>query len=225
MNPSARRSEFHCHTVLTDGEVVGIELIRIALGKGLRAIAVTDHVSFGNLDWVVRAEIAECELAEGWAINAIPGVEITHVPPGRLDEAVRLARKAGARVIVVHGETLAESVAPGTNHAAVTNPDVDILAHPGFITPEDADLARQNGVYLEISGRRVHMVANGHIARVGEAAGSTMIVDSDAHEPRELLTQEEAVRVARGAGLPEPLVEMATERAQAALLKKLGVAP
>ena len=219
----ARRSEFHSHTVLTDGEVVGIELIRVALSKGLRAIAVTDHVSLGNIDWVVRSEIAECELARSWEIVAIPGVEITHVPPERLDEAVRRARRAGARIVVVHGETLAEPVAPGTNRAAATNPEVDILAHPGLITAEEADLARENDVFVEISGRRSHMVTNGHVARVGEATRATMIVDSDAHDPRELLTQEEAVRVARGAGLGPPLVEMATERAQTALLKRLGV--
>lgn len=217
-----RRSEFHSHTVLTDGDVVGIEMIRHAVAKGLRALTLTDHVSFGNIDWIVRAEIAECELARDWGIIAIPGVEITHVPPDRLDEAVSRARRAGARIVVVHGETLAEPVAPGTNRAAVTNPEVDILAHPGFLTEEEADLARENGVFVELSGRRTHMVANGHIARLGERARATMIVDSDAHEPRELLTQEQAVGVARGAGLSSDLVEVAAGRAQEALLKRLG---
>ena len=220
-----RRSEFHSHTVLTDGDVVGIEMIRHAVSKGLRAITITDHVSFGNIEWVVRAEIAECELARDWGIIAIPGVEITHVPPGRLDEAVARSRKAGARIVVVHGETLAEPVAPGTNRAAVSNPDVDILAHPGFLTSEEADLARENDVFVELSGRRTHMVANGHVARIGERSRATMIVDSDAHEPRELLTQEQAVGVARGAGLSAELVEVAAGRSQEALLKRLGFGP
>ncbi|HEV2429043.1 MAG TPA: histidinol phosphate phosphatase domain-containing protein, partial [Thermoplasmata archaeon] len=160
-----------------------------------------------------------------WEIAAIPGVEITHVPPQRLDEAVRKARSAGAKIVVVHGETLAEPVLAGTNRAAVSNPEVDILAHPGFLTPEEADLARSNDVFVELSGRRVHMVANGHIARIGEGSHATMIVDSDAHEPKELLTQEEAVRVARAAGLDEAHVDGATVRAQDALLKRLGLAP
>ncbi|MCI4358457.1 MAG: histidinol phosphate phosphatase domain-containing protein [Thermoplasmata archaeon] len=220
-----RRSEFHSHTVLTDGEVVGIEMIRHAVVKGLRAITITDHVSFGNIDWIVQAEIAECELARDWEITAIPGVEITHVPPQRLDEAVSRARRAGAQIVVVHGETLAEPVAPGTNRAAVSNPEVDILAHPGFLTAEEADLAKQNDVFLELSGRRTHMVANGHVARVGERARATLIVDSDAHEPKELLTQEQAIGVARGAGLGPELVDEAAGRAQETLLKRLGFAP
>jgi putative hydrolase len=222
---TARRSEFHSHTVLTDGDVVGIEMIRYAVTLGLRAIAITDHVSFGNLEWVVKAEIAECELARDWPITAIPGVEITHVPPERLDEAVARARRAGAQIVVVHGETLAEPVLAGTNRAAATNPDVDILAHPGFLSAEEADLARENDVYVELSGKRNHMVANGHIARIAAAARSTMIVDSDAHRPDELHTEASALGVARGAGLAQEPAEAAAWGATQQLLKRLGVAP
>ncbi|MGQ0797828.1 MAG: histidinol phosphate phosphatase domain-containing protein [Methanobacteriota archaeon] len=220
---TARRAEFHSHTVLTDGELLGIELIRRAVALGHRAIAVTDHVSLGNIEWVVRQEILDCDLAKSWDILAIPGVEITHVPPDRLDDAVRAARRAGARVVVVHGETISEPVAPGTNRRAVSNPDVDILAHPGLITREDADLARSNDVFLEISTRRAHAPANGHVAREAEGAVATPIVDSDAHAPGDLVTQDEAVRFARAAGLPERLVTTATEGAPDALLKRLGL--
>ncbi len=220
---TVKRAEFHSHTVLTDGELLGIELIRRAVALGHRAIAVTDHVSLGNIEWIVRQEIADCELAKSWDIVAIPGVEITHVPPDWLDEAVRTARRAGAQIVVVHGETISEPVAPGTNLKAVSNPDVDILAHPGLITPEEADLARANDVFLEISSRRAHAPANGNVARVAEKVRATPIVNSDAHAPRDLLTQQEAIRIARGAGLPPRLVRVATEGVQDALLKRLGL--
>ncbi len=219
---NAKRADFHSHTVLTDGELIGIELIRRAMALGHRAIAVTDHVSLGNIEWVVRQEIADCELAKSWDILAIPGVEITHVPPDRIDEAVRAARRAGARIVVVHGETISEPVAPGTNRVAVSNPDVDILAHPGLITPEEADLARSNDVFLEISGRRAHAPANGHVARATEKAKAIPIVDSDAHAPSDLLTQDQAVLCARASGLPERLVRIATADAADALLKRIG---
>jgi putative hydrolase len=220
---SAKRAEFHSHTLLTDGELLGIELIRRAVALDHRAIAVTDHVSLGNIEWVVRQEVADCELAKSWDILAIPGVEITHVPPDRLDEAVRAARRAGALIVVVHGETISEPVAPGTNLRAVANPDVDILAHPGMITPEEADLAKSNDVFLEISTRRAHAPANGHVARRAEAAKATPIVDSDAHAPGDLVTQEEAVLFARSSGLPERLVQVATQTAPDALLKRIGL--
>jgi len=220
---TSKRAEFHSHTVLTDGELLGIELIRRAVALGHRAIAVTDHVSLGNIEWIVRQEIADCDLAKSWGILAIPGVEITHVPPDRLDEAVRAARRAGAQIVVVHGETVSEPVAAGTNRKAVSNPDVDILAHPGLVTAEEADLAKANDVFLEISSRRAHAPANGHVARATEAAKATPIVDSDAHAPGDLITQDEAVLIARAAGLPSRLVVEATERAPDALLKRLGL--
>jgi len=220
---NVKRAEFHSHTVLTDGELLGIELIRRAVALSHRAITVTDHVSLGNIEWVVRQEIADCELAKSWDILAIPGVEITHVPPDRLDEAVRAARRAGAQIVVVHGETISEPVAPGTNLRAVSNPDVDILAHPGLITAEEADLARANDVFLEISSRRAHAPANGHVARITEAAKATPVVNSDAHAPGDLLTQDEAVVIARGSGLSDRLVSVATGGSQDALLKRVGL--
>ncbi len=223
MTAAVKRAEFHSHTILTDGELLGIELIRRAKALRLRAIAVTDHVSIGNIEWIVKSEIADCELAKAWDILAIPGVEITHVPPERLDDAVRAARRAGARIVVVHGETISEPVAPGTNLRAVSNPDVDILAHPGLITPEVADIAKSNDVLLEISGRKNHAPANGHVARVIEKAEATPIVNSDAHAPEDLLTQDQAVLIARASGLPDTLVRIATGKAQDALLKRLGL--
>ncbi len=36
-----KRADFHSHTVLTDGELPGNELIRRAQALGLRAIAIT----------------------------------------------------------------------------------------------------------------------------------------------------------------------------------------
>ncbi len=43
---------------------------------------------------------------------------------------VRLSKELGAEIVVVHGETSVEPVAPGTNNASVELSDVDILAHP-----------------------------------------------------------------------------------------------
>jgi histidinol phosphatase-like PHP family hydrolase len=47
-------------------------------------------------------------------------------------------------------------------------------------------------------------------------------VNSDAHEPEDLLTQEEAKRVALGAGLEEREAERAVTENPRELLKRLG---
>jgi histidinol phosphatase-like PHP family hydrolase len=71
-------------------------------------------------------------------LTFIPGVELTHVAPRRIAPLAQRAKELGAGLVLVHGETISEPVRPGTNRAAVECPAVDILAHPGLITLEEA---------------------------------------------------------------------------------------
>jgi histidinol phosphatase-like PHP family hydrolase len=196
--------DFHTHTFLSDGVLLPIELIRRGIANGCTAIALTDHVSASNYQSVVDALVADCRLAEKhWEIRAIVGVELTHLPPAVIPEMAALVRERGARLVVVHGETPAEPVAPGTNLAAVSCAQVDILAHPGAIDLELATLAAQNGVFLELSAHVGHCLGNGSVASMARQADALLLVNSDAHEPDEVLTEDFAQRVAAGAGLSE----------------------
>jgi putative hydrolase len=203
------RIELHSHTLLSDGELIPIELARRAVVKGHKALAITDHASLSNLDRLIFEAKKDVELAAEWGLDLIVGVEITHVPARRIDQVVKEARKKGAELIVIHGETINEPVEKDTNHAAVSNPEVDILAHPGFITLEEAELAKRNEVVLEITSRRSHNPTNGHVARMALEAGARMVVNTDAHDPSDLITEETALMVARAAGLSEKDARMA----------------
>ena len=215
--------DFHTHTLLSDGGLLPIELIRRAICRGYTAIALTDHVSRGNLDSVVTALVAECRLAEEhWEIRAIPGVELTHLPPAAIPELAREARRRGAQIVVVHGETPVEPVAAGTNLAALRCPEVDILAHPGPIDAELAGLAAGNGIWLEISARQGHALGNGAVAAAARQAGALLLVNSDAHAPEDILTEDFARRVAAGAGLSREEMEAALVANPERLLAKLG---
>ena len=218
----ARRCDFHMHSLFSDGELIPMELIRRAAVADHRAVAITDHASFSSIEWVVRQVAKDCAKANTWGIDAIPGVEITHVPVPVLDEAVKLARSAGAELIVVHGETPVEPVESGTNRAAVSNPNVDILAHPGMISEEDAELAKGNDVYLEITCRGGHSLANGHVAKVAGTTGAKLLVNTDLHGPGELSTMASATTVARGAGLGSEAVREALVTNAESLLGKIG---
>ena len=220
----ARVYDFHTHTFLSDGVASPIELIRRALHIGYRTMAITDHVGPGNLEFVLKTLIKECEMASRrWDILALPGVEITYVPKEDIDLLAREARRMGARVVNVHGETVVEPVEPGTNQAAVSSKNVDILAHPGLITPDEARTAAENGVFLEVSARRGHGLANGHVAKVAQEAGARTVLDSDAHAPDDLLTREFAMTVALGAGLSEEEAHVLLETGPRDLLAKIGV--
>jgi histidinol phosphatase-like PHP family hydrolase len=195
--------DLHTHTTMTDGEMIPIELVRRMSVLGYRVIAITDHADSSNLGFILSSLARVGEDAEDYGIQVLRGVELTHVPPRRIPVVAREARSLGAEVVLVHGETPLEPVAPGTNHAACGCPDVDVLAHPGLITPDNARLAREHGVALEITSRGGHNRANGHVARVGIDAGCQLVVDSDAHAPGDLLDEHAKRMVALGAGLPE----------------------
>jgi histidinol phosphatase-like PHP family hydrolase len=206
---------------MSDGELLPMELIRRAVASDHAAVALTDHASFSNIEWMVGSLVRDCEKAESWGIQAIPGVELTHVPVRHIDEAVSLARKKGAQIVVVHGETPVEPVEPGTDHVAVANPDVDILAHPGMISEEDVQLAADNGVYLEVSCRKGHSLANGHVALLARLKGAKLLVNTDAHSPSDLSTMEFANKVGRGAGMTPDEVRTALVSNSEGLLRKL----
>ena len=216
--------DFHTHTFLSDGALAPTELIRHAMEKGYRVMAITDHVGPGNLEFVLNTLVKDCELAsKRWDILAMPGVEITYAPKEDVDMMARAAKALGAKVVNVHGETTVEPVEPGVNHAAVNSTSVDILAHPGLITPEDAATAARNGIFLEVSGRRGHNFANGHVVKVAREAGARMVLDSDAHEPEDLMTREYAMMVALGAGLNEDDANYLLETGPRDLLARIGV--
>ena len=216
--------DFHTHTFLSDGVLSPIELIRRAIRTGYRVMAITDHVGPGNMEFILKTLIADCEMANSrWDILALPGVEITHTPSEDIDMMARECRRLGAIVVNVHGETITEPVVEGTNLAAVSSGDVDILAHPGLITLEEARIAAYNGVFLEVSGRKGHGMANGHVVQTARAAGARMVLDSDAHAPEDLLSREFAMKVARGSGLDLEDAVSLLDSAPFDLLDRVGV--
>ena len=46
--------DLHTHTVFSDGELIPSELVRRAEMKGCRALGITDHVDFTNVEFVIN---------------------------------------------------------------------------------------------------------------------------------------------------------------------------
>lgn len=199
--------DLHTHSFFSDGALIPSELIRRLEAMGYRAVAITDHVDSSNLDHVVPriVHVAE-ELNHAQSVKVIPGAELTHVPPVFIPSLVRRAREMGARLVVIHGETILEPVAPGTNRAGIEG-GADILAHPGLIRPEEVTLAVSKGVFLEITGRRGHSMTNGHVAKLATEAGARLVLNSDSHAPGDFMSEEFARKVTQGAGLPSDSYE------------------
>jgi len=195
--------DLHTHSLFSDGVLLPSELVYRAKVKGYTAIALTDHGDFSTIDFVIpRIKRIAAELGRHYQLTVIPGIEITYVPPALIAKAVKAARKLGANIVVVHGETPAETVPPWTNRAAILS-GADILAHPGHITEEEVKLARQKGIALEVTTRSGHNKTNRHVAQLAKKCGAKLVLDTDTHAPGNLLDAAKIKQVLRMSGLHE----------------------
>ena len=193
--------DLHTHSIFSDGELIPSELAQRAYAAGYEAIAITDHADHSNLDFIIPRIIKVClKITEKGNINVLPGIELTHIDPSDIADLAKQARERGAKIIVVHGQTLVEPVPLGTNKAAL-QADIDILAHPGLITEEEAKMAAARGIYLEITTRQGHSLSNGHVAQMARQFKAKLVLDNDAHSPADLKSKEMATNIALGAGL------------------------
>jgi putative hydrolase len=214
--------DLHTHSILSDGELLPFELVRRAEAGGLRAIAVTDHADASNLDFVVPRILKAVKMLRGKVeIDVVAGVELTHVPPILIGKLVEEARGLGAELVLVHGETLVEPVYPGTNRAAIES-TCDILTHPGLISGEDTALAAERGVALEITARKGHSLSNGHVAAEALRHGATLVINTDAHAPSDLIDREMATKVLLGAGISTAKAEEVFAASEAIVKRVLG---
>ncbi|MEM0350498.1 MAG: histidinol phosphate phosphatase domain-containing protein, partial [Archaeoglobaceae archaeon] len=188
------------HSVFSDGELIPSELIRRAASKGNKGIAITDHADFSTIPLILGnlQKLREFE----FEIDFLIGVEITHVPPKLIGRAVELAWKEGAEIVLVHGETIVEPVLPGTNSSALDE-EINILAHPGILNEEEAEKARENGIYLEITSREGHCLTNGHVARMAEIYSFNLVLNTDAHSPFDIIDDKMAEKILKGAGVKD----------------------
>jgi putative hydrolase len=206
--------DLHTHSLFSDGELTPAELARRFEVAGYRALAITDHGDQSNIDLIIPRLVAFCEEVnrlEG--IRLIPGIELTHIRPEAIPALVSRSRELGARLVVVHGETIVEPVAPRTNRMAIES-SVDILAHPGLITEEEVLLAKEHSVYLELTSRKDHSLTNGHVAKLAHRIGVPMILNSDAHAPGDIWPVTRRHEIVVGAGLTEDDYHTMLENAQ-----------
>ena len=115
--------DLHVHIAVssiprTPGLPVG-EALRFAALNGYRAVGLILRSS--ELDMPPLMPLAKDikRLSLHANIEAVLGVELVHIPPALLPEAVDNVREAGAGLVLAHGETLLEKVEEGTNFAAI----------------------------------------------------------------------------------------------------------
>lgn len=213
--------DLHTHSLFSDGELLPYELVRRAVAIGYSAIAITDHVDSSNIDFVIpRMVQALKKLREFVPLKIIAGAEITHAPVKLIPELVKEARLLGAGLVIVHGETIAEPVAEGTNRAAI-EAGADILAHPGLITTEDILFAKDKGVMLELTARKGHSLSNGYVAKEAVKSEAPLVINTDTHSHGDLITKETAGKILLAAGVEASQIDCIFENSKILVEKAL----
>ena len=195
--------DLHTHTFFSDGVLSPFELVYRAKNNGYTAIALTDHVDYSNMEFVISNIVRVAKiLTESYDILVLPGAELTYIPPKLIKSVTEECRKLGAKVVVVHGETVAEVVPPETNMYAV-EANVDVLAHPGHLSEKVAEVAAKNNVKIEITTRKCHGITNKEVVEIALNKKAKLVLDTDTHNPENLLTKELITRVLSDSGLPD----------------------
>ena len=197
----------HAHTFLSDGELLPSEVAMRYQAVGYKAVAITDHADYSNIESMAKAVVGFCRRwPKDSSIKVFPGIELTHLPPAQFKPLAQYARRHGIKIIIAHGETPVEPVTKDTNKLALSA-GIDILAHPGLISDEDVLLAKKMGVFLEITSRRGHSDANAHVVNQARKFGAKLILNNDSHSPEDIISPEQLINIGIQASLSKEEID------------------
>jgi len=199
--------DLHTHSLLSDGLLLPSEVAARYAHLGYKVIAITDHADYSNIDFIIDAIL---KFSRHWPKNAkikvLPGIELTHLPPEQFKPLAKYARKKGIKVIVAHGQTLAEPVFTGTNKSAL-EADIDILAHPGKIKEEELILAKKRKIFLEVTARKGHLKTNSYVIKQALKYDAKLIINTDSHSPKDILSPNELIKFISSFGLSQKQIK------------------
>jgi predicted metal-dependent phosphoesterase TrpH len=180
--------DLHSHTTASDGTLSPAELVRAAVKRGVRVLAITDHDSTDGL-----AE-ARTEAMRHPPLTIVPGLEINCDVPGAEVHVLGYFVDAAAEWFQDFLRNQRAERAARIHRIAAR---LSELGMP--IDPADVFALVREG-----SAGRPHvaqvMVQRGYVKSVTEAFDRWLHANGPANVPRHRLTPEEAIRVIRRAG-------------------------
>jgi len=213
------RGDLHCHTTWSDGRASVVEMGRAARDRGYEYLAICDHTPAVGAVQGLTADDVRRQAEEIAAANealapfrVLRGIECDILPDGRLDlpDDV-LAELDWVQASVHGGQRMPGPEMTRRVEEALRNPHVRCLSHPtGRLIgrrPENAvdleriyEVAREQGVALEVNGLPDRLDLRGEHVRDAIAAGVKIVCSTDAHGPERLAYMELAVHTARRGG-------------------------
>lgn len=214
--------DLHTHSLLSDGILLPSEIAVRYAHLGYKVIAITDHADYSNIKDNINKIL---EFISHWPKNSpikvLAGIELTHLPLEQFKPLAKYVRAKGIKIIIAHGETLAEPVLKGTNKAAL-EADIDILAHPGLITDADIRLAKRKDIFLEVTSRKGHRDTNHYVVERALKWGAKLILNSDSHQPEDIIAPAQLINIGRRAGLSSKEIDKIYKEIEKFIFKKEG---
>lgn len=219
------RGDLHMHTTATDGEDTLQEMVRAAISRGLRYVAITDHgkrvtmahglderrllAQWGAIDKLNKS------LAEDGPppIVVLKGIEVDLLEKGGLDLPDDVLAQADWVVASLHyGQNQPRERITARIIEAIEHPAVSVIGHPtGRLINRrpayDVDMeaviaaAARTGTFLEINANPWRLDLDDHHAAAARQAGVKIVISTDAHSTRGLDVMRCGVLQARRAGL------------------------
>ncbi len=186
LHAGGRRLELHAHTHFSDGVLSPEALVALALERGLRALAVTDHDSVEGVAPALAAATGQLEVVPGIEVSSTLEGHDLHVlgyfvDAGSVPLSQRLAlfreeRRERARAILERLESLG---------VPVSADEVFDAAGPGVVGRPHIAQA---------------LLRAGHVASIDAAFQKYLGTRGSAFVPRPAFASAEAVRIIREAG-------------------------
>ena len=211
------RGDLHTHTDWSDGRATVEEMIEGAADAGLDYLCLSDHAVgpgvFGDSglgDEDVREQIDVIrEAAEEASIEVFTGIEANVDADGAVGDLEDATLDALDLVIASpHSGLGGENDQTDRLVAAIEHPAVDVLGHPSgrlinerpameFDPEKLGAAAATNDVALEINANPRRLDLWGSAVQAAIDAGATIVIDTDAHDPREFAFLRYGVHMAR----------------------------
>jgi len=219
------RGDLHMHTTATDGEDTLADMVRAAVARGLRYIAITDHgqrvTMARGLDrkrllhqWGEIDRLNESLAASGPPpLVVLKGIEVDMLEKGGLDLPDDVLEQADWVVASLHyGQSQPRERITARIVEALENPNVDVIGHPtGRLINRrpayDVDIeavietAARTGTFLEINANPWRLDLDDRHAAAAKRAGVRLVISTDAHSTHGLDVMRCGVLQARRAGL------------------------
>jgi DNA polymerase (family 10) len=196
------RGDLHCHTTWSDGRTSVAEMAQTARARGYEYLAICDHTpAVGAVQGLTADDVrrqgeeiaaANAELAP---FRVLRGIECDILPDGRLDlpDDV-LAELEWVQASVHGGQRMPRAEMTKRVEDALLHPAVRCLSHPtGRLINRRAEnaldlerifeVARAQGVALEVNGLPARLDLSGPHVRDALRAGVSIVCSTDAHSP------------------------------------------